>query len=118
MSEDNNIENIISENGEVKEVKDNEVNFAIYLEAVNDACNEYFANQTDDTLDKVVKKAKALLEVYEYSINDNIKEITSGLKEALRNKITNETEAEIITQIKHVVDIVEGRNLVLTFKEN
>lgn len=90
--------------------------FANALTRITEACNQYVSNQIPDNAEYVNRQARQVIEDYSLSQNEHIIQVLAELKAALdKNRTQNaNTEGDLVSDIRTVVDIVEAKNLVLT----
>jgi len=92
-------------------------NFADVLYLVTESCNEYINNQITSNFDSSIQKTKYLIEHFATSEDPNIKDIITNLKEIISEAEKNQNdEITIIDKIRNITDIIESKNLVLSFK--
>ena len=94
-------------------------NFNDGLKAINHACNEYLANQIPANSQIVEALARQQVSDYLISRDDSIKEVINNLNVALSKNRENDenSEADLVAEIRLAVDIIKAENLILTFGE-
>jgi len=92
-------------------------NFADSLYLVTEACNKYINNQITLNFESAIQKTKYLTEHFIASEDPNIKDIIDNLNEILVESTNDQIEEiQIIDKIRNITDIIESKNLVLTFR--
>jgi len=88
--------------------------FTQSIGAVNQACNAYFLNQSDNNFAAVIKSSEEFIETFSISKNEHIKTVLEAVKEAVILK--EKSQGEAVEKIREAVDIIEAKNLVLTYR--
>ena len=91
--------------------------FAMQMTRITEACNQYFKNQIPENAHGVIDLVRQTTQQFVISNDEHIKPIVDTLNELLHKPINHDTEAALINEVRKITDIVEPKNLVLTYKD-